>query len=148
MQDTCQSIIERRPLRPGFGFDDVGEVVPIAEPAHDLGDVCPHCSRSYHEEGTGQDVAEIREQAIREVLDFLTAGEVEVNRIGWRCSLTAWLVNRQQESQRELAARLGVTEGRISQSLKSARDEIARFIRAKQGQAFSGAKVRPHRYER
>lgn len=35
MQDTCQSIIERRPLRPGFGFDDVGEVVPIAEPAHD-----------------------------------------------------------------------------------------------------------------
>jgi len=130
-----------------LAFDDQGEVVCTVQPPADLGDVCPHCSRSYHEEGlTSLDVAEIREQAIREVLDFLTAGEVEVNRIGWRCSLTAWLVNR-QESQRELAARLGVTEGRISQSLKSARDEIARFIRAKQGQASSVAKVRPHRYE-
>jgi len=35
MRDTSQSIAERRSLRPGFGFDDAGEAVPIAEPAHD-----------------------------------------------------------------------------------------------------------------
>ena len=69
---------------------------------------------------------EIRQEAMREVLQFL-ASENDVKRIGWRCALAQWLVAR-GESQQQMALRMGVSGAAISQALKSFRSEITLFL--------------------
>ena len=75
---------------------------------------------------TDDERREIRESAIRDVLQFL-ASENDVKRIGWRCALAHWLIFR-GESQQQLADRLGVSGGAISQALKAFRLQITLFL--------------------
>ncbi len=129
MHDTGQTIQGRRGLPLGLAFDDAGELVRTVEPPADLADSCPHCQRPYDTWADDQTpAAGIRQEALRELLEFLTADEVDVARIGWRVVLLNWLIH-QDKSQKELAQRCKVTEARVSQALKSERAILTRFYR-------------------
>lgn len=105
--------------------------IRIVQPAPDMGDRCPHCGRNYADQADDQaPVADVRQEALRELLAFLAAGEVDVSRIGWRVVLLDWLIH-QDESQKELARRCKVTEARVSQALKSERAILTRFYAGK-----------------
>jgi Trp operon repressor len=99
-----------------------------APAAESLGDACPHCKRSYGEPEMllEDERKEIRQEAIRDVLQFLAA-ENDVRRIGWRCALAHWLVCR-GESQQQMATRLGVTGSAVSQSLKAFEARITQWL--------------------
>ncbi len=123
-----------------FAFDEHHAQVPTVMPDADLGEVCPHCQRPYDTpEGlSAAEQARIRQEAIRETLAFLAGDTASVNRVGWRAVLLAWLVDKRQ-SQRAIALRFNVTEGRVSQALKSLRREIRSFNGPKTHQGPSGA---------
>ena len=105
------------------GFDDAGARVALTQA--DAGLVCPHCRRLYEDEAP--DAAATRQRALREVLEFL-ASENDLRKIGWRVALMHWLVTR-GESQTQLAARLGVSKGAITQSLNTFREQITQCLK-------------------
>ncbi len=76
----------------------------------------------------GLEAAETRRQTLLRVLGWLAA-ENDLRRIGWKCALAHWLI-AQNESQTELAARLGVSKAAITQSLNAFRSEIAQCLQA------------------
>ncbi|NLH83997.1 MAG: hypothetical protein GX450_01045 [Verrucomicrobia bacterium] len=116
-------------MNAGLGFDEAGQRVPVALPPDSLGDACPTCSRPYDEPDTpGSEASETRREALLRVLCWL-ASETDLRRIGWKCALAHWLI-AQQETQSELAARLGVSKAAITQSLNAFRSEIAQCLQA------------------
>ena len=108
------------------GFDDGGARVAVTHPPGDLGDRCPHCRRTYVDEAP--DATATRQAAMREVLQWLAA-EDDIRRIGWRCVLASWFISR-DESQQELASRLGVSGAAISKVVKAFRSEITLYLQA------------------
>ena len=119
----------------GIAYDDNGEPVPVAMPAENIGDACPCCARSYQSGKVADDQRHIREEALRDVLQWLAADD-DVRRIGWRCALAHWLITR-GETQEELAERLGVTGGRLSQKLKDFRTQKPLFLQGETAAATS-----------
>lgn len=108
----------------GYGFDDSGQLVAVVQPPEDQGDVCPCCDRPYGDAGpTCAERRRIREEAMRDVLLWL-ASDNDVRRVGWTAVLAHWILVR-GETQEELAARMGVTGGRLSQKLKQFRVQKA-----------------------
>ena len=110
------------------GFDDAGARVALTHPADDLGDRCPHCRREYAEDEGGPGATATRQQALRAVLQWL-ATEDDIRRIGWKCILAHWFISR-DESQQELASRLGVSGAAISKVVKAFRSEITLYLQA------------------
>ncbi|MEI6785465.1 MAG: Trp family transcriptional regulator, partial [Verrucomicrobiota bacterium] len=93
----------------------------------DAGLVCPHCRREYAEDEAA-DATATRQQALRAVLQWL-ATEDDIRRIGWRCVLASWFING-NETQQELASRLGVSGAAISKVVKAFRSEITLYLQA------------------
>ena len=106
------------------GFDDDSNLVAVTQA--DAGLVCPHCRRTYVDEAP--DATATRQQALRAVLQWLAA-EDDIRRIGWRCVLASWFISR-DESQQELANRLGVSGAAISKVVKAFRSEISLYLQA------------------
>jgi hypothetical protein len=75
-------------------------------------------------EAGSEEVALARQEAIIRTLAFLTADEEEPHRIGARTMLLAHIL-RPQHTQRELAALLSISQGRVWQLLVEIRQEIA-----------------------
>ena len=70
-----------------------------------------------------------RRRAIVGLLELLSAGG-DARRVGARCLCLAHLLRaRRDANQRQLAERLGLTEGRVSQLLKVLRREIGGLAR-------------------
>lgn len=71
-----------------------------------------------------------RQEILTRTLQFLTGQNAKAAHIGKRVLLLAHLVGKSRcRTQRELAKRLGYTEGRASQALKVARAELAMLAR-------------------
>lgn len=122
-----QHVPMHRPPPLGLAFDDTGEVVPTVEPPADLGDRCQTCGKLYDApDPPGFEADETRRQTLLRILCWLAA-ENDLRRIGWKCALAHWLI-AQNESQTELAARLGVSKAAITQSLNGFRSEIAQCL--------------------
>ncbi len=104
-------------LSDNFGFED-GSPVPIAWPSdHEAGEV-PEA-----------DAARLRQETLCRFLAFITAKK-DARQVGRRVLLLAFLLRVGDcRTQRALARRLKVTEGAISQKLKSLKREFARLSR-------------------
>ena len=125
-----QHIPAHRAPPDGCGWE-AGPGEPVAVrvvlPPDDLGDACPHCGKPYDApDPPGLEAAETRRQTLRRVLCWL-ASENDLRRIGWKCALAHWLIAG-NESQTELAMRLGVSKAAITQSLNAFRSEIAQCL--------------------
>lgn len=71
------------------------------------------------------DRAQIRIEALRNLLGFLTSG-ADATACGQRVHLIAYMIKQSEcRTQRELAKRLGLTPGRISQALNEVRRELS-----------------------
>jgi hypothetical protein len=70
-------------------------------------------------------IAAIEARAVRDVLALLVKGRA-IGEVGKRALLLAWLMDPALvgKTQRDLARRMGVTEGRASQMLKAIRSKF------------------------
>ena len=108
----------------GIAYDDNGEPVPVAMPAENIGDACPHCGKSYADEpGAGQaapvDLVALlkahelgRADGQRELLAALFKGSTTGQEIVERAAMLAFAETWQGDcplSVADLAAFLGVS---------------------------------------
>lgn len=96
---------------PGLGYEN-GAVVPVTMPEADGEDA--------ELAAVPDDVARVRREVIRRLLNFLTADEAAALAVGRRVILLVHLLGGDRaKTQRELARRLGLSFGRISQMLNA-----------------------------
>jgi hypothetical protein len=110
-------------LYDSVGFSDTGKPVPIARFDPETIDAPPTDTEP------DSVIADTRLETVRALLGFLALGERNLRKIGWRAALFCHLVFP-NESQRDFAKRLRVSEAALSANLKDAKRELGLFLRA------------------
>lgn len=109
-----------------LAFDDRGEVVPTVGFDFDAVEAHP----DGEPEQSQDDVARARRETLFRLLHCLTTG-AGTKRIGQRALVLAFLAGATPfKTQKELAAKLGVSAGRVSQILNSAKRNFAKLASA------------------
>jgi hypothetical protein len=104
-------------------FGEHGEPIGAVDFDYDALDRTP-------EDVDGEDLARVRQQTIIRVFQMIGIGTGDARRIGQRVLLIGFLLRLNDcKTQKELARRMGVTAGRASQALKSARREFSALAR-------------------
>ena len=120
------------------GYDDDGAVVPTVGPdwSRILADL------------DGEEIADVagRLEAVNRLFHRLLAGKPRAIEAGRRLYLLAHYAGHSPcATQRELAKRLGLTIGRVSQRLKAIKLDPAGAVGEKRNQVAAQIKLRAHR---
>lgn len=105
-------------IEPHSGYESNGEQVPAVD------FVYPSYDPVIQRDDPDPDALRLaRQETVIRLLDWLTRGH-ETERIGRRTVYLAFILHP-NETQRELAGRLGLTPGRVSQELNDIREDIS-----------------------
>ena len=108
----------------GFDHNEIA-FEPDHRPAQTVEFVYPHDEEPDASADDARDgIRQAKLEAVRALLELLTCGYEDPAKIG-RCVLLLAQLHNPVQTQRELALRLGITPGRVSQELNAMRAAIA-----------------------